>query len=612
MKKGIFVSSLIVSFLFIFLFIFYYNPQQNLQFSPPSMQNYTTNDYSDENITALWDSIFKIDSSNLTILKNSSSNEIFSFLAYKNISSKFYILEFSSSDVFTPFYLSKETSATIVNVSDSSTLLERLQANYSLTPINLILFEIISSDLDTSLIKRNLTLSEAEIEYYNELKPIMPALSEEGMRMNRSEVIFTTSNSTNSTNGLNLTTYSYYSGVNANSSFLYFGYSEIYLTQLPQCNSTWVAINTSCMSDDTLTTWFNDTNSCNNFTNMPSNITSNCDFNGNGFIGDENAVSESNLDLIIKINSTRYNSTNQYTGYKIVEFLDEDNITRVRFNHSFVSPLDLKKITVKMQPGSSRFGYLIVNGLSANKTLRIDKKNSTTDSICVKQSEIYSISSISSSCSSTNESLIDCPGSEGSIRCDISGNYFVVSGLRNSAVQEYISSSSSVSTSVSTTTTVSTTCTTNWTCSSWGSCSSLGTRTRTCTDRNNCSILSGKPAESETCLNAVPSSCTTNWTCTEWGSCSSFGNRTRTCTDRNNCNVLTAKPEVLQTCEYGEPIGPITYIIVALIILAIVVMGIIAVIIFRGGKEDSRRSPISDTRPSPPANTNFLINQGNP
>jgi hypothetical protein len=42
------------------------------------------------------------------------------------------------------------------------------------------------------------------------------------------------------------------------------------------------------------------------------------------------------------------------------------------------------------------------------------------------------------------------------------------------------------------------TCIQNWSCSAWGTCTS-GAQTRTCTDLNNCSNITGKPAENQSC-----------------------------------------------------------------------------------------------------------------
>ncbi len=46
-------------------------------------------------------------------------------------------------------------------------------------------------------------------------------------------------------------------------------------------------------------------------------------------------------------------------------------------------------------------------------------------------------------------------------------------------------------------------CTPDWQCSVWSECSQSGTQTRTCTDKNNCGITTGKPTESQTCTTPV-------------------------------------------------------------------------------------------------------------
>ncbi len=42
--------------------------------------------------------------------------------------------------------------------------------------------------------------------------------------------------------------------------------------------------------------------------------------------------------------------------------------------------------------------------------------------------------------------------------------------------------------------------------------------------------------------------CNPNWQCSSWSTCSSSGEQTRTCSDSNNCGVLTNKPEESQSC----------------------------------------------------------------
>jgi hypothetical protein len=113
------------------------------------------------------------------------------------------------------------------------------------------------------------------------------------------------------------------------------------------------------------------------------------------------------------------------------------------------------------------------------------------------------------------------------------------------------------------------TCTESWDCgtwSGWGTCSnSSQSRTRTCTDANNCGTTANKPStsESRSCGDVTPS-CTESWSCGEygawgaWGACQENGTQTRerarTCTDANNCGTTTSKPSLTesesQSCAY--------------------------------------------------------------
>ncbi len=48
--------------------------------------------------------------------------------------------------------------------------------------------------------------------------------------------------------------------------------------------------------------------------------------------------------------------------------------------------------------------------------------------------------------------------------------------------------------------------------------------------------------------NLVVNDCNPNWQCSSWSTCSSSGEQTRTCSDSNNCGVLTNKPSESQSC----------------------------------------------------------------
>ncbi|HLC78827.1 MAG TPA: thrombospondin type-1 domain-containing protein [archaeon] len=145
-----------------------------------------------------------------------------------------------------------------------------------------------------------------------------------------------------------------------------------------------------------------------------------------------------------------------------------------------------------------------------------------------------------------------------------------ISELETSSVKLYINDSIGKTTTLTAAILKGSQCAENWSCGSWGVWSSCSggtqSRTRACTDANNCTTTASRPAlsESQSCSDTAVNSCTENWACGEygawgeWGSCSESGSqsqtRTRSCTDANNCATTNNKPQISETqnqsCTY--------------------------------------------------------------
>lgn len=124
-------------------------------------------------------------------------------------------------------------------------------------------------------------------------------------------------------------------------------------------------------------------------------------------------------------------------------------------------------------------------------------------------------------------------------------------------------------------------CTPNWDCTGWSSCIN-NQQTQICTDLNNCGVLTGKPAETQSCI-----VCTPDWQCTDWEpeKCPSSKQQTRICTDSNACGTTTGKPAETQSCTY-KPSSVWWWILIIILILAILaVIGIIVFIAIKKKKE---------------------------
>lgn len=284
-------------------------------------------------------------------------------------------------------------------------------------------------------------------------------------------------------------------------------------------------------------------------------------------------ISISNIkNITIKIDGKTLNNSRDYSmdGEKRFEIYEENKLL-VSFEFNLTEKLlDLRDITIKKQNLSSNIGYLIVNGIDEEKTFYIDRIDNLSNQICVKDSEISSINSISSGCSASNEKIVKCPGTNSSISCTISssGNKFIVSGLTNSAVKEYLSSLPDDD------------CEPNWDCSSWSICSN-NLQTRTCPDINNCSSSIGRPNITQSC-SSTPTTCTQRWNCTTWEpeKCPKNETQTKRCTDLNNCGDISNKPDESKTCQYEPNYNwiVITIIIVLIFFILLIILLILYII----------------------------------
>jgi hypothetical protein len=477
---------------------------------------------SNESITAVWDSIFKETSDKINITAGVISGRC-AITAYKIKNKELYYLILGSSETISQ----NDLVITAYHVNATPTY------QYS-EPV------LISSLFSINMTARAITTSEAATSEFSNSFKATPSAWQTSVQ--EGSIVYSYNETSDSRTNTGM--------INANSSINTFIFSSL-SSQSTNCTSNWTEIRNACTTDETLLAWYNDTNQCANAT-TPSNRTINCDYDNNKIIGNASSPDYNNLDLQIYINNSIANLSQIFANNQTVEF-KEGNITRVTFNHDFATPLDLKNILIKKQPASSTIGYLIVNGINNSKTIAIDRLNSTSAAICVKEAEITAISSVSDECGEADEELVDCPGNHAGITCEVSGNNFIVSGLEHSAVEEYSQIQQDMII-----------CNPNWNCSNWSSCTS-NQQTRICTDINSCNVGTGKPSELQTCISCVP-----NWTCTSWKPTTCPKNKTQTkiCLDKNNCGIIAGKPSESQPCEYKS--SPLLFVIILLILLLIV------------------------------------------
>ncbi|GEM_PF-6283745 len=157
-----------------------------------------------------------------------------------------------------------------------------------------------------------------------------------------------------------------------------------------------------------------------------------------------NATENINSTLInITVNGSS-NLSQSFNGTFLVN-ISNGSISIMEFYWNFTNATLYLNFTIDVQPPNSTYGAVLVKGLvlEQNRTKNVSMLavNNTISTVCVKDADVAGISNISSSCNSLNETLISCPGSNGSYSCSLVNNtlnntYYKMSGLRFSAAKQ--------------------------------------------------------------------------------------------------------------------------------------------------------------------------------
>ncbi|MBW3015359.1 S8 family serine peptidase [Candidatus Woesearchaeota archaeon] len=217
-------------------------------------------------------------------------------------------------------------------------------------------------------------------------------------------------------------------------------------------------------------------------------ITVSSDNDGDGIIdsddnllGNLSDITTNITDLSLEINETT-NLSEQFNNTLNITFKANTSVI-IYAQHNFsTNAIILADIEVQKSNSSDSAGYTLIKGLSLasgeTKTIYVDNLTNTSNGVCIKDTEVNSISDISAACSSADETKLTCPGTSGAYTCTLGDNIYIISGLSNSAVREQ--------------------CIESWSCGDWSSCDG-STQTRTCTDANNCGTTYDRPALSQSC-----------------------------------------------------------------------------------------------------------------
>ena len=202
------------------------------------------------------------------------------------------------------------------------------------------------------------------------------------------------------------------------------------------CIPNYREIEGECQSDDVLFITYEDINNCEGIYNHPRPRRRDCDYNNFSIIGNNSQINTTNIVIQTTINAAALNTSNDYNETKLVQ-LKEGNIVRVEFSYNFSKePLNLKNIKIEKQPSGSKFGYLIVENINVAKKIVIDKINSSSSSVCIRDKQTSTITEISTKCENDDEIELNCPDEEEGYKCDIIENRFIISGLKSSGIRE--------------------------------------------------------------------------------------------------------------------------------------------------------------------------------
>lgn len=100
-----------------------------------------------------------------------------------------------------------------------------------------------------------------------------------------------------------------------------------------------------------------------------------------------------------------------------------------------VTDLDVRFMEIVRSNGSENREFIIISNLSLpsgkTKSLFVERKNQSSNGVCIADRQVKNLSDLSSSCT-----YINCPGSSRNYSCTVSQSIFIINGLAHSGVAE--------------------------------------------------------------------------------------------------------------------------------------------------------------------------------
>ncbi|HLC31094.1 MAG TPA: hypothetical protein VJK51_00345 [Candidatus Nanoarchaeia archaeon] len=502
------------------------NAEDTLLLAPPTLNP----NCSDKGIQATWEILFEEPYGNIGgVIKNVSDPFQSPCAAYKNSNGRINLLEIQLTNTTTSN--TTQVKAYIFNATDPW-----IQTLETLPPIN-IYFNHMNA-LPNSLKKRNITTVEATAEFAFFYK-MNPETLSSLLPQTLLDPFASLGHQYYGTNILRSTP----TGALIEEGIIFVNYTmDLYIYKKTSVNAicipSWTALNEPCTPGELRNVSYIDTNACGITAGQPALHVAACDYDSNGLIGSPSNIETQYIILELFIGGQPINLSATYTGVKKIE-LKENGITVIEWMHDFTLPLNLKGIVIKKQDSARAASSLVIKGINASKTVYLKKNLNESNAVCIKNTLQVEITELTSNCNGQDEIKLLCPGNDAGISCSSNNNIYTLTGLKNTALKEW------------TTTTSTTSCTGNWTCTPWSVCSN-GVELRSCTDSNRCNTIIGRPPIRQTCQPITQNNitCTPNYTCTPWDpqKCPSNGRQSRTCNDLNSCPGSSVKPET-QICS---------------------------------------------------------------
>ncbi len=230
--------------------------------------------------------------------------------------------------------------------------------------------------------------------------------------------------------------------------------------------------------------------------------------------------------LGLRINNSLFNSSAAFVGANKLNFTD-GNKTILEFNYNFTNLTKFSFVNIKINSTFiNNTQTLIISGINltsqgTTKTAYMNRTNTTYNSVCIKDSEIASVTEMSSGCSnSADETQLPCDGiATNSYTCALEDSFYKITGLRNSGIKQISYDRPS---------------------SGSGSSSSSG----------------GGGGGGGGGGSAPGSVCNMDWKCVEWPACSN-GKQSRRCdfvkvpqhSQDEACPESSKSPEIIRSCE---------------------------------------------------------------